>query len=136
MTRAIEKALRKAQLHPSEIDYINAHGTATEDNDLVETRAIKKALGQPAYRVAISSTKPVTGHLLAAAGAIETLVCILSIHHSIIPPTLNLHHPEADCDLDYVPGKARPFPIRNALNLNVGFGGKNSCLVISKFNGS
>ena len=130
----MQKALRDARLHAAEIQYINAHGTATEANDLVETKAIKQVFGESAYRVPISSTKPVTGHLLGAAGAIETVVCALAIRHKMVPPTLNLAEPAEGCDLDYVPGQARPFPVRAAMNLNTGFGGKNSCLILGEFN--
>ena len=135
MQRALEKALRGAHVHPTEIDYINVHGTATEMNDLVETLAIKKVFGTHAYNIAISSTKPVTGHLLAAAGALETCVCALAIANSEIPPTVNFSTPADGCDLDYVPQKSRPYPLRAAMNISVGFGGKNSCLILKKFDG-
>ncbi len=131
--RAMEKALRDARLHCSEVDYINAHGTATETNDTVETLAVKRLFGEHARRVAISSTKPVTGHLLAAAGALETVICVLAIAHQEIPPTINLTAPAAGCDLDYVPQKSRPYPVRVAMNLNSGFGGKNSSLILREF---
>lgn len=133
LCRAMQKALRGARLHPSEIDYINAHGTATESNDLAETRAIKEVFGEQAGRVAISSTKPVTGHLLGAAGAIETVVCALAIQHGEIPPTINLTKPAEGCDLDYVPCKSRRYPVRVAMNVNSGFGGKNSCLILRAY---
>src|SRR5437667_8246592 len=126
----MRKALRRARLLASEIDYINAHGTATEGNDLVETRAIKHVFGEQAHRVAISSTKPVTGHLLGAAGAVETVVCALAIKNGEIPPTINLTEPAEGCDLDYVPHKPRRYPVKIAMNLNSGFGGKNSCLIL------
>lgn len=130
---AIQKAIRAAQLDPEEVDYINAHGTATEANDIVETKAIKRFFGGHAYRLAVSSTKPVTGHLLGAAGALETVVCALAIHHQEIPLTLNHREPGEGCDLDYVLGRSRPYPIRVALNLSSGFGGKNSCLVLRRY---
>jgi 3-oxoacyl-[acyl-carrier-protein] synthase II len=133
LVRAMEKALRQARLEASEINYINAHGTATELNDLVETRAIKKVFGHNAGRVAISSTKPVTGHLLGAAGALETIVCALTIHHQRLAPTVNLTEPAPECDLDYIPGQARQYPARAVMNLNTGFGGKNSCLILKEF---
>lgn len=133
MVRAIEKALRSARLSTNQVDYINAHGTATDLNDPVETRAIKKALGSHARRIAVSSTKPVTGHALAASGAMETVVCALALARQTIPLTLNFDQPAPDCDLDYVGGKSRPYPIKIALNLNVGFGGKNSCLVMGSY---
>ncbi len=131
--RAIQKAVRQAQIDPDEVDYINAHGTATEANDIVETKAIKKFFGAHAYRLAVSSTKPITGHLLGAAGALETIICALSLHHQEIPLTLNHDVPGEGCDLDYVRGRSRPYPIRVALNLSSGFGGKNSCLVLRRY---
>ena len=134
--RAIEKSLRNARVHPSEVDYINAHGTATDTNDPIETRAIKAVFRDHAARVAVSSTKPITGHAMGAAGAIETVVCALALQHQEIPPTINLQEPDAGCDLDYVPGKSRPYPIRLAMNLNAGFGGKNACLILGKYSGS
>jgi 3-oxoacyl-[acyl-carrier-protein] synthase II len=130
VARAMQKALRAAGLQPTDIDYINPHGTANAVNDLAETRAIKKIFGTAARRVAISSTKPITGHPLAAAGAMETIICALALSRREIPPTLNLTHPIAECDLDYVPGKMRPYPLRHAMNLNSGFGGKTSCLIL------
>ncbi|MBC8001298.1 MAG: beta-ketoacyl-[acyl-carrier-protein] synthase family protein, partial [Opitutaceae bacterium] len=100
--RAMEKALRKARMHPSEIDYINAHGSATALNDPIETQAIKRIFGEHVRGVAVSATKPVTGHLMGASGAVETVVCALALHHQEIPPTINLRNPDSDCDLDYV----------------------------------
>jgi len=131
--RAIQKGMRAAQIDPEEIDYVNAHGTATDANDIVETKAIKRFFGPHAHRLAVSSTKPVTGHLLGAAGALETVVCALSIHHQEIPLTLNFDEPGEGCDLDYVRGRSRPYPVRAVLNLSSGFGGKNSCLVLRRF---
>ena len=131
--RAIQKGMRAAQIDPEEIDYINAHGTATDANDIVETKAIKRFFGPHAHRLAVSSTKPVTGHLLGAAGALETVVCALTIHHQEIPLTLNFDEPGEGCDLDYVRGRSRPYPVRAVLNLSSGFGGKNSCLVLRRF---
>lgn len=133
LRKAMEKALRRARIDATEVDYINAHGTATESNDPVETLAIKRVFGPHAHRLAISSTKPVTGHLMAAAGALETVATALAIKQQIIPPTLNLRQPEPACDLDYVPFRARPYPIRAAMNLSVGFGGKNACLLLRQF---
>ncbi|MHA3770178.1 beta-ketoacyl-[acyl-carrier-protein] synthase family protein [Verrucomicrobiota bacterium sgz303538] len=133
--QAMTKALRRARLDVSEIDYINAHGTATEANDSVETRAIKNLFGSDARRIAVSSTKPITGHLMAAAGAVETVATALSIYHQVIPPTINLMDPAPDCDLDYVPHRARPYPIRTALNISSGFGGKNACLALRRYTG-
>jgi 3-oxoacyl-[acyl-carrier-protein] synthase II len=131
--RAVEKAIRHAGIDPHEVDYINAHGTATEANDIVETKAIKRFFGAHAYRLAVSSTKPITGHLLGAAGALETVVCALALQHQEIPLTLNHQEPGAECDLDYVAGRSRPYPVRVALNLSSGFGGKNSCLVLRRY---
>jgi 3-oxoacyl-[acyl-carrier-protein] synthase II len=131
--RALEKALRYTRLAPDEVDYINAHGSATKVHDQVETMVLKSVFGQHASRLAISSTKPVTGHLMGAAGAAEAMVCILSLYHQVIPPTINLREPAEGCDLDYVPVRPRPYPIRVALNINSAFGGKNSCLVMARY---
>lgn len=131
--RAMEKALRDARIAPEEIEYINAHGTATEANDVVETRAIQRFFGAHAQRLAVSSTKPITGHLLAAAGALETIVCALAINRQMIPMTRNLRLPAEGCNLDYVVGASRPYPLRTVLNINVGFGGKNSCLALRRY---
>ena len=129
----MEKGLRDAQIDPATVDYINAHGTATTANDVVETKAIKNAFGDHSRRLAVSSTKPITGHLLGGAGALETVICALALFHQEIPQTLNYRDPDPECDLDYVPGASRPYPIRVALNLNSGFGGKNSCLVLQRY---
>jgi len=131
--RAMEKGLRDAQIDPANVDYINAHGTATAANDVVETKAIKNAFGDHSRRLAVSSTKPITGHLLGGAGALETVICALALYNQEIPQTLNYRDPDPECDLDYVPGASRPYPIRVALNLNSGFGGKNSCLVLQRY---
>jgi 3-oxoacyl-[acyl-carrier-protein] synthase II len=131
--QAMQRALSRGRIESPEVDYINAHGTATEANDVVETRALKKLFGPYAKRMGVSSTKPVTGHLMAAAGAIETVVTALAVHHQIIPPTANLRVPDPECDLDYVVGGARPYPIRVALNLSSGFGGKNACLALRRW---
>ena len=131
--RAIQKAIRNAQVDPGDVDYINAHGTATDANDIVETRAIKRFFGSHAHKLAVSSTKPVTGHLLGAAGALETVVCALALYHQEIPLTLNHEEPGEGCDLDYVRGRSRPYPIRVALNLSSGFGGKNACLALRRY---
>jgi 3-oxoacyl-[acyl-carrier-protein] synthase II len=130
--RAMQKAFRKARIHPTEVDYINAHGSATPLNDPIETRAIKTVFREHARRLAISATKPVTGHLMGASGALETMICALSIWHQEIAPTINLNDPDPGCDLDYVPGTARSFPIRVGLNINAGFGGRYACLVLRK----
>ena len=130
---AINSALKRSRMKISDVDYINCHGTATEPSDLAESRAIKSVFGKYAHRLACSSTKPVTGHLMAAAGAVETIVTALSVFHQVIPPTANLHVPDPECDLDFVPHVARPYPIRLALNLSSGFGGKNSCLALRRW---
>ena len=130
--RALEKAMHQAQLNPEEVDYINAHGSATPLNDPIETTSIKRVFKDHARHMAISGTKPVTGHLMGASGAIETVISALTIHHQEIPPTINLVDPDEDCDLDYVPGEARNYPVRAAANLNAGFGGRYACLVLKK----
>ena len=127
--RAMELAVQRAGIKAEEIGYINAHGTSTSLNDRHETLAIKSALGEEAYRVPISSTKSMTGHLLGAGGALEAEACILAIQHGIVPPTINLEHPDPECDLDYTPCKARPHPIRFAMSNSFGFGGHNSVLI-------
>jgi 3-oxoacyl-[acyl-carrier-protein] synthase II len=129
---ALEKALRHARIHPTEVNYINAHGSATPLNDPIETRAIKKVFREHSRQLSISATKPITGHLMGASGAIETMICALAIWHQEIPPTINLEEPDPGCDLDYVPGSARAYPVRVGINLNAGFGGRYACLVLRK----
>jgi 3-oxoacyl-[acyl-carrier-protein] synthase II len=131
--RAMEMALRKAGIAPTEIDYINAHGTSTELNDRTETRAIKTVFGDYAYKVPISSTKSMTGHMIGAAGAIEAAICVLTIQNGIIPPTINYANPDPDCDLDYVPNVARRADVKTTLSNTFGFGGHNSALIIRKY---
>lgn len=128
--RAMQRALKEAGLQPADIDYISAHGTATPLNDRSETAAIKAALGDAAYDVAISSTKSMTGHIMGATGAIETVFCALAIRDQILPPTINYDTPDPDCDLDYVPNVARRTKVDVCLNNAFGFGGHNSTLVI------
>jgi 3-oxoacyl-[acyl-carrier-protein] synthase II len=130
--RAMAMALRHARLNPEDLDYINAHGTSTPVGDRCETQAIKSVLGAHAKRVAVSSTKSMTGHLLGAAGAVETAVCAMAIKHGIVPPTINYETPDPECDLDYVPNKAREMTVRACINNSLGFGGHNATLIIKK----
>jgi len=133
LTYAMRNALRKARLCPEQVDYINAHGTSTPDNDVTETRAIKNCFGKHAYRLAVSSSKSMIGHTLGAAGAIEAVISIMSILTGIIPPTINLRHPDPECDLDYVPNRARRVPVNVAMSNSMGFGGHNACLVFKRY---
>lgn len=132
---AIEKTIRDARLEPSDIDYINAHGTSTPYNDKFETLAIKKALGEHASKTLISSTKSMTGHLLGAAGGIESAVCAMALKEGKVPPTINYEDPDPDCDLDYVPNTMREADIRTALCNNSGFGGHNASVLFGKYFG-
>jgi len=129
---AMEKALRQARVNPDEVDYINAHGSATPLNDPIETRAIHQVFKDHSRRLAVSGTKPVTGHLMGASGAIETVISALAVARQEIPPTINLEEPDDACDLDYVSGAARSYPVRVALNLNAGFGGRYACLALKR----
>jgi 3-oxoacyl-[acyl-carrier-protein] synthase II len=135
--RAIRKALADAGLQPEDVDYISAHGTSTPLNDASETAAIKAALGEHAYNVGISSTKSMTGHIMGATGAIETVFCTMAIQDQVMPPTINYETPDPNCDLDYVPNIARPAKLLKSvdvcLNHAFGFGGHNAVLVIKKF---
>lgn len=130
---AMQNALRRAEISPDKIGYINAHGTSTRLNDPAETLAIKNVLGEHAYNVAISSTKSMTGHLLAGAGALEALVCVKALYDGILPPTINYETPDEACDLDYVPNKARQVQTQVALSNSFGFGGHNATLVFKKY---
>ncbi len=130
--RCMRVALRNARINPSDVQYINAHGTSTPLGDLAETLAVKATFGDHAKRVAVSSTKSMTGHLLGAAGAVEAVYTALAIHHQVAPPTINLVHPDPQCDLDYVPGAAREMKITVALSNSFGFGGTNGTLVFRK----
>lgn len=130
--QAMESALRDAQTACEAVTYINAHGTATEFNDTMETAAIKRLFGEHAHKLVISSTKSMTGHLLGASGAVELVACALAIKHSVVPPTTNLDNPDAACDLDYTPNEAREMPVDVALSNSFGFGGHNACLVVKK----
>lgn len=125
----LNRALSEAGIAKSEVSYINAHGTSTPINDRCETLAIKRVFGEQAPKIAISSTKSMTGHLLGAAGGVEAAVCALAIHHGVVPPTMNLENPDPDCDLDYVPNQARKMQVNVAISNNLGFGGHNASLV-------
>jgi 3-oxoacyl-[acyl-carrier-protein] synthase II len=128
--RAMQLALKDAKLNPSDIDYINAHGTSTELGDACETLAVKNVFGTHAKKLAISSTKSMIGHLLGASGGVELIATVLSIKHGIVHPTINLDNPDPACDLDYVPNVARKLPVRYALSNSFGFGGHNASLVV------
>lgn len=130
---SIQQALDDAGLRPEDISYINAHGTSTRLNDAAETRAIKAVFGDYAYEVPISSTKSVTGHMLGAAGAIEAIFSLLAIRDSVIPPTINYENQDPDCDLDYVPNKARPQSLKTVMSNSFGFGGHNSTLILGGY---
>jgi 3-oxoacyl-[acyl-carrier-protein] synthase II len=131
--RVMQKAIHDAGIEPSEVDYINAHGTSTPYNDKFETMAIKRTFGDHAGTLAVSSTKSMTGHLLGAAGGIEGVFSVLSLHHGILPPTINYVNPDPECDLDYVPNEPRKSPLRIALSNSFGFGGTNAALVFKRF---
>ncbi|KAF0196391.1 MAG: 3-oxoacyl-acyl-carrier-protein synthase II [Bacillota bacterium] len=133
--RCLRKALKDAKLEPQDIDYINAHGTSTDLNDKLETRAIKEVFGDHAAKLAVSSTKSMVGHLLGAAGGVELIATALSIHHGKVHPTINLMNPDPECDLDYVANRARELPIRAAMKNSLGFGGHNCTVVLAKYNG-
>lgn len=131
--KAMELAIADAGLKPEDVDYINAHGTSTPLGDKGETLAIKRVFGEHASRLAVSSTKSMTGHLLGAAGGIETIITALAVYHDVVPPTINLDNPDPECDLDYVPHQARRQEVRVALNNSFGFGGHNAVLLLKKF---
>ena len=131
--RCMEMALKNAGIGPLDIDYINAHGTSTGLGDIGETQAIKSVFGEHAYKLAVSSTKSMTGHMLGAAGAVESIACIMAILNGIIPPTINYETPDPACDLDYVPNKPRKTKVTLALNNSFGFGGHNATLIFKKY---
>ena len=128
----MRNALKDANLDSSAIDYINAHGTSTPLGDVAETIAVKRLLGERAPKVAVNSTKSMTGHLLGAAGGVEAVFSILALRHQVSPPTINLRNPDPQCDLDYVPHEARKMPIRIALSNSFGFGGTNGTLIFAR----
>jgi 3-oxoacyl-[acyl-carrier-protein] synthase II len=132
---AVKKAIQKAKIAPEQIDYINAHGTSTKLNDATETRVIKKAFGDLAYNIPISSTKSMTGHPMSASGALEAIISMLAIRDGIIPPTINLEHPDPECDLDYTPNVARAKPLQYVMSNSFGFGGHNSVLIFKQYDG-
>ncbi len=129
LSMAMRRALESAGVNPGDVDYINAHGTSTPYNDKFETLAIKKVFGDHARKLPVSSTKSMTGHLLGAAGGIESVVCVKTIEQGVLPPTMNLEEPDPDCDLDYVPNAARRVKVRTVLSNNLGFGGQNAAVV-------
>jgi 3-oxoacyl-[acyl-carrier-protein] synthase II len=131
--RVMKMAIRKAGIQPEAVDYINAHGTSTPYNDRLETMAIKRCFGDHAYKMAVSSTKSMTGHLLGGAGGLEAGISALAIRHQVAPPTINLDNPDPECDLDYVPHTGRPMPIRYALSNSFGFGGTNASLLFKAY---
>jgi 3-oxoacyl-[acyl-carrier-protein] synthase II len=130
--RCMRLALKDAGIAPTDVDYINAHGTSTEYNDANETQAIKKVFGEQAFKLAVSSTKSMTGHLLGAAGAVEGVFSVLTLQHGIIPPTINYENPDPECDLDYVPNQARRAAVQVVLSNSFGFGGTNACVIFRR----
>jgi 3-oxoacyl-[acyl-carrier-protein] synthase II len=131
--RAMKAALLDAEVEPTQVDYINPHATSTSAGDIAETQATKQVFGEHAYKIAISATKSMTGHLLGAAGAIEAAATALAIHNSLLPPTINLDNPDPECDLDYIPHTARAASVDIALSNSFGFGGHNATLVLKRY---
>jgi 3-oxoacyl-(acyl-carrier-protein) synthase len=131
---AIRRALESASIHLDQVDYINAHGTATQLNDLAETQAIKSVFGQLAYNIPVSSTKSMTGHMMGATGALEVIFCVEAIRDKVLPPTIHYQTPDPQCDLDYVPNQSRGAPVSVAVSNSLGFGGHNAVLVIREYN--
>jgi beta-ketoacyl-acyl-carrier-protein synthase II len=134
LKRAVNAAIRKAAIDPSEINYINPHGSGTPLNDRVETMVFKEIMGRAAYNAAISSVKPITGHCMGASGSVEALACVMAIRDQQVPPTINYTTPDPECDLDYVPNVARKQPVRIAMTTSVGLGGHNSCVIFKQIN--
>jgi 3-oxoacyl-[acyl-carrier-protein] synthase II len=133
VSEMMRAALRRSGTAPERVGYINAHGTSTPLGDLAETRAIKQVFGDHAYKLAVSSTKSVTGHCFGAAGAIEAMMCVLAVHHGVLPPTINYREPDPDCDLDYVPNEAREARVDVALSNAMGLGGHNACVLVGRY---
>jgi len=133
LVRAIRRALQKAGLQPNQVDYYNAHATSTPYNDRSETQALKTVFGEHAWKLPISGTKSMIGHTLGAAGAVGAVVAIQSILTGIVPPTINLHHPDPDCDLNYVPNEALRVTVNVAMSNSMGFGGHNTCLIFKRY---
>ncbi|MFO0930112.1 MAG: hypothetical protein U0736_24320 [Gemmataceae bacterium] len=129
----IRQAVADAGLNPKEIGYVNAHGTSTKVNDLVETLAIKRVFGEHAYRLPISSSKSMLGHLIGAAGAVELVISVMALRTGVLPPTINYEYPDPECDLDYIPNVPREARVRHVLSNSFGFGGQNASLVVSAF---
>jgi 3-oxoacyl-[acyl-carrier-protein] synthase II len=133
--RVMQNALADSNILPEQVEYINAHGTSTPYNDRMETLAVKKVFGEHATKLAISSTKSMTGHLLGGAGGLEAGITVLALRDQILPPTINLEYPDPECDLDYVPNQSRPAPVEYALSNSFGFGGTNAALVFKRYQG-
>jgi 3-oxoacyl-[acyl-carrier-protein] synthase II len=133
VAKAVKMAMEDAGITPDMVDYINAHGTSTPLNDINETKSIKKAFGDHAEKLAVSSTKSMTGHLLGAAGGIEAIIVTLAIRDSFLPPTINLDDPDPECDLDYVPNVGRNQEVKYAISNALGFGGHNGAIILKKF---
>ncbi|MDI6729669.1 MAG: beta-ketoacyl-ACP synthase II, partial [Thermodesulfovibrionales bacterium] len=134
--RCMKAALKDAGIEPKMVNYINAHGTSTKYGDELETAAIKTVFGEHAYKLCVSSTKSMTGHLLGAAGGVEAIFSVLSIHNNIVPPTINLEDPDPECDLDYAPNKAKQMDVECAMSNSFGFGGTNACLLFKRYRGA
>ncbi|MBL7164468.1 MAG: beta-ketoacyl-[acyl-carrier-protein] synthase II, partial [Anaerolineales bacterium] len=132
--RTIRWALTNAGIQPEDVDYINAHGSSTPLNDIMETKAIKDVFGDRAYQIPISSTKSMIGHAMGASGTLEAIACAMSIQENILHPTINYEHPDPECDLDYVPDQARQHTVDTALSNSFGLGGQNACLVLKRYN--